>query len=187
MCPGIALFTHEKVMFLSLSLSSFPFLLLLLLRETLTSNFIPKQHLQVLSTNPTSLILASLQVVLNLNDSWTRGSTVSNSGSLTVLLYYSAPYFSFNTCSFASLRKCKSTKTGSCWFFFFFFQNNSNVREESEAFVWRCRETNDNLFIRKKQDWENSAHISLFMTFFQAVLIYTILVYFFIFIFFLLL
>ncbi len=116
MCPGIALFTHEKVMFLSLSLSSFPFLLLLLLRETLTrSNSIPKQHLQVLSTIPISLILASLQVVLNLNDSWTRGSTVSNSGSLTVLLYYSAPYFSFNTCSFASLRKCKSTKTGSCW------------------------------------------------------------------------
>ncbi len=68
--------------------------------------------------------------------------------------------------------------------YYFFFQNNSNVREESEAFVWRCRETNDNLFIRKKQDWENSVHISLFMTFFQAVLIYTILVYFFIFIFF---
>lgn len=122
MCPGIALFTHEKVMFLSLSLSSFPFLLMLLLRETLTrSNSIPKQHLQVLSANPISLILASLQVMLNLNDSWTRGSKVSNSGSLTVLLYYSAPYFPFNTCSFASLSKCKSKKTGpfrSCWFFF---------------------------------------------------------------------
>lgn len=68
MCPGIALFTHEKVMFLSLSLSSFPFLLMLLLRET-RNNSIPKQHLQVLSTNLISLILASLQVMLNLNDS----------------------------------------------------------------------------------------------------------------------
>lgn len=65
-------------------------------------------------------------------------------------------------------------------FFYLFFQNNSNVQEESEAFVWRCQETNDNLFIRKKQDWENSAHILLFMTLFQAVLIYTILWVFFV-------
>ena len=39
--------------------------------------------------------------------------------------------------------------------------------EESQAFVQRCRETNDNLFIRRKQDWENSAHVSLLMTFFR--------------------
>lgn len=120
-----AVYTWESDVPLSLSHSSFPFLLLLLLRETLTrSNSIPKQHLQVLSTNPISLILPRLQVMLNLNDSWTRGSTVSNSGSLTVLLYYSAPYFPFNTCSFASLRKCKSKKTDpfrSCCIFILFF------------------------------------------------------------------